>query len=106
MYKVYRYTTSIVEVEGKSFESAKSLLNALCTYVQRFQDWNHKDYSISIISHRFVRSTMKIAVLVSLFAGAAAFAPSKTASQSTALNSYEKELGAQQPLGFWVRGVA
>jgi hypothetical protein len=46
---------------------------------------------------------MKIAVLVSLLASAAAFAPAKTASQSTALNSFEKELGAQQPLGFWVR---
>ena len=47
---------------------------------------------------------MKIAVLASLLAGAAAFAPAaKTASQSTALNSFEKELGAQKPLGFWVR---
>ncbi|KAI2503687.1 fucoxanthin chlorophyll a c protein [Fragilaria crotonensis] len=44
---------------------------------------------------------MKIAVLFSLLASAGAFAPAKTASQSSALKSFEKELGAQQPLGFW-----
>ena len=50
---------------------------------------------------------MKIAVLASLLAGAAAFAPAaNTISQSTAINAYEKELGAQEPLGFWVSGDA
>lgn len=48
---------------------------------------------------------MKIAVLFSLLASAGAFAPAKTASQSSALKAFEKELGAQQPLGFWVRGL-
>lgn len=47
---------------------------------------------------------MKCAVLASLVATAAAFAPAKTASQSSAMSmSFENELGAQAPLGFWVR---
>mmetsp|Transcript_4847 Transcript_4847/g.8016 ORF Transcript_4847/g.8016 Transcript_4847/m.8016 type:complete len:207 (+) Transcript_4847:95-715(+) len=46
---------------------------------------------------------MKIAVLASLIASAAAFAPAKTASQSSSAMSmsFENELGAQAPLGFW-----
>jgi len=48
---------------------------------------------------------MKIAVLASLLASAAAFAPAQTVTQSSALKSYENELGAQAPLGFWVRSL-
>eukprot|EP00542_Grammatophora_oceanica_P010271 CAMPEP_0194026268 /NCGR_PEP_ID=MMETSP0009_2-20130614/583_1 /TAXON_ID=210454 /ORGANISM="Grammatophora oceanica, Strain CCMP 410" /LENGTH=198 /DNA_ID=CAMNT_0038664865 /DNA_START=61 /DNA_END=657 /DNA_ORIENTATION=- len=44
---------------------------------------------------------MKLAVLASLIATAAAFAPSKNAAKTTALNSFEGELGAQDPLGFF-----
>jgi len=44
---------------------------------------------------------MKLAVLTTLIASAAAFAPSKVAQTSTALNAFESELGAQEPLGFW-----
>ena len=47
---------------------------------------------------------MKCTILASLFAGAAAFAPAQTgqASTSTALSaSFENEIGAQPPLGFF-----
>ena len=44
---------------------------------------------------------MKIAILSALVASAAAFAPAKQASTSTAMSAYEGELGAQAPLGFW-----
>ena len=44
---------------------------------------------------------MKLAILATLAASAAAFAPSKVAQTSTALNAFESELGAQPPLGFW-----
>jgi hypothetical protein len=45
---------------------------------------------------------MKTAVFASLIAGAAAFAPSKSSSCSSALQmSFENELGAQPPLGFF-----
>jgi Chlorophyll A-B binding protein len=45
---------------------------------------------------------MKTAVLASLIASAAAFAPAKDASRSTALSmAFENELGAQAPLGFF-----
>jgi len=45
---------------------------------------------------------MKLAIFASLLAGAAAFAPSKVATSSTALDmSFENELGAQPPLGFY-----
>jgi hypothetical protein len=43
---------------------------------------------------------MKLAVIASLVASAAAFAPAKTSTASTALNmAFEDELGAQPPLG-------
>ena len=46
--------------------------------------------------------TMKTAVIASLIASAAAFAPvSQKAASSTALNAFEDELGAQPPLGFF-----
>ena len=48
-----------------------------------------------------MHDTMKTAVLASLIASAAAFAPAKTAQTSTALNAFESELGAQAPLGFF-----
>ena len=41
---------------------------------------------------------MKLAVIASLLASAAAFAPAKQAATSTALNSFESELGVQQPV--------
>ena len=42
------------------------------------------------------------AVLATLFASAAAFAPaSRMASRSALKMSFESELGAQAPLGFW-----
>merc|ERR1712087_100672 len=45
---------------------------------------------------------MKTAILASLIASVAAFAPAKDASTSTALNmAFENELGAQDPLGFF-----
>eukprot|EP00980_Cylindrotheca_fusiformis_P019415 scaffold6683_cov103-Cylindrotheca_fusiformis.AAC.7 len=44
---------------------------------------------------------MKTAVLASLIATAAAFAPAKQAATTTSLNSFENELGAQPPLGFF-----
>jgi hypothetical protein len=44
---------------------------------------------------------MKTAILASLIASAAAFAPAKQASSSTALKAFEDELGAQPPLGFF-----
>ena len=44
---------------------------------------------------------MKFAVLASLIATAAAFAPAKQATTSTTLKAFEDELGAQAPLGFF-----
>ena len=44
---------------------------------------------------------MKTAILASLIATAAAFAPAKQASTSTTLKAFEDELGAQPPLGFF-----
>jgi len=44
---------------------------------------------------------MKIAILASLVASAAAFAPVKQEATSTSLNAFENELGAQPPLGFF-----
>jgi hypothetical protein len=44
---------------------------------------------------------MKTAVLASLIASAAAFAPAKQASTSTALNAFENALGSQPPLGLF-----
>lgn len=45
--------------------------------------------------------TMKLTVLVSLFASAAAFAPSKVAQTPTSLSAFEGELGVQAPIGFF-----
>jgi Chlorophyll A-B binding protein len=44
---------------------------------------------------------MKFAVIASLIASAAAFAPAAQQKTSTSLNAFENELGVQQPLGFW-----
>ena len=44
---------------------------------------------------------MKSAVLATLIASAAAFAPAKQAATSTTLKAFEDELGAQPPLGFF-----
>merc|ERR1719384_2285668 len=44
---------------------------------------------------------MKITIAATLIASAAAFAPSKVAQTSTALNAFESELGVQPPLGFF-----
>ena len=45
---------------------------------------------------------MKIAILASLLATAAAFAPAKDAARTSSLSmAFENELGAQKPLGFW-----
>jgi hypothetical protein len=44
---------------------------------------------------------MKTAVLATLVASAAAFAPAKQAARTTAIKSFEDELGAQPPLGFF-----
>merc|ERR1712130_891999 len=43
----------------------------------------------------------RFAVLASLLASAAAFAPVKDAARSTSLKAFEDELGAQPPLGFF-----
>ena len=42
---------------------------------------------------------MKLAILASLVASAAAFAPAQQKATSTALNAFEDALGAQPPLG-------
>jgi hypothetical protein len=45
---------------------------------------------------------MKLAILASLLAGAAAFAPVSQKTSSTALNmAFENEVGALVPLGYW-----
>jgi hypothetical protein len=44
---------------------------------------------------------MKTAVLATLIASAAAFAPAKQVARSTAVKAFEEELGAQRPLGFF-----
>mmetsp|Transcript_46562 Transcript_46562/g.56362 ORF Transcript_46562/g.56362 Transcript_46562/m.56362 type:complete len:206 (-) Transcript_46562:204-821(-) len=44
---------------------------------------------------------MKLAVLASLLASAAAFAPSPRLATKTSLSAFENELGAQEPLGFY-----
>jgi hypothetical protein len=44
---------------------------------------------------------MKSVVIASLLASAAAFAPAQSASKATSLKSFEGELGAQAPLGFF-----
>jgi hypothetical protein len=44
---------------------------------------------------------MKTAVLATLIATAAAFAPAKQAASNTAMKAFEEELGAQAPLGFF-----
>uniref|UniRef100_A0A6S9EZC0 Plastid light harvesting protein n=1 Tax=Ditylum brightwellii TaxID=49249 RepID=A0A6S9EZC0_9STRA len=44
---------------------------------------------------------MKLAVLSALFASAAAFAPASQKATSTKLNSFESEIGAQEPLGLY-----
>ena len=44
---------------------------------------------------------MKLAILATLAASAAAFAPSKVAQTSSSLNAFESELGVQPPLGFF-----
>merc|ERR1711994_833777 len=44
---------------------------------------------------------MKMGIAATLAASAAAFAPSKVAQTSTALNAFESELGVQPPLGFF-----
>ena len=44
---------------------------------------------------------MKFTIAATLVASVAAFAPSKVAQTSTALNAFESELGAQPPLGFF-----
>jgi len=45
---------------------------------------------------------MKTAILASLVASAAAFAPvAQKAASTTSLKAFENELGAQPPLGFW-----
>ncbi len=44
---------------------------------------------------------MKLAILASLLASAAAFAPASQKVSSTALNAFEEEVGVQKPLGYW-----
>ena len=44
---------------------------------------------------------MKIAILASVVASAAAFAPAQQSAISTSLNAFEGEVGAQPPLGFF-----
>ena len=45
---------------------------------------------------------MKLTILATLFAAAAAFAPAKQAAKtSSSLKAFEDELGAQPPLGFY-----
>lgn len=56
------------------------------------------DLSLRLISvgHKLLK--MKLALVASLVAGAAAFAPTQEATRSTALNmAFESELGVQAP---------
>ena len=56
----------------------------------------------SVVGSVISKSTMKLAVIASLLASAAAFAPAKqAATSSTSLNAFEDALGAQPPLGFF-----
>ena len=50
---------------------------------------------------RSILVKMKLALLSSLVAGAAAFAPAQQGASSTALKAFESELGVQPPLGFF-----
>jgi hypothetical protein len=62
----------------------------------------HALFSQSFVENIFKRTViMKSAILASLIATAAAFAPAKQASTSTTLMAFEEELGAQAPLGFF-----
>ena len=60
---------------------------------------------LSLSSHnsveRRIKIKMKTAIIASLVASAAAFAPSKQAARSTSLKSFENEVGVQAPLGFF-----
>lgn len=54
------------------------------------------------VDDREITNTMKLAVIASLFASAAAFAPaSQQGALSTALSAFADELGAQMPLGYF-----
>ena len=44
---------------------------------------------------------MKLAVLATVAASAAAFAPAPVAKTTSALNAFENEIGALPPVGFW-----
>lgn len=44
---------------------------------------------------------MKLVVVASALASAAAFAPSQSASRSTALKAFENEIGVTEPIGFY-----
>merc|ERR1712087_123128 len=56
----------------------------------------------NFVNSDFVKKNiMKTAVLATLLASAAAFAPAKQASKTTSLSAFEDELGAQPPLGFF-----
>jgi hypothetical protein len=44
---------------------------------------------------------MKLVIIASLLASAAAFAPAQSASKTSAIQAFEKEIGAQAPLGMW-----
>lgn len=58
--------------------------------------------SHSQVAKNILTSTMKTAVLASLIASAAAFAPTQQVSKpATSLSAFEEELGAQDPLGFF-----
>merc|ERR1712032_394701 len=58
-------------------------------------------YYLFLIFVNFLK--MKIAILASLIASAAAFAPSKNGARTSTVSkmSFEEELGAQPPLGFY-----
>lgn len=45
---------------------------------------------------------MKLALFAALAGSAAAFAPASMPKASSALKAFENELGAQEPLGFYV----
>ena len=63
----------------------------------------HKTNIFTATQHKLNKQilNMKIAIVASLIASAAAFAPAKHATTNTALSAFENELGAQKPLGFY-----
>jgi Chlorophyll A-B binding protein len=73
----------------------------LLSFGCREEPIGHVNNTIPLTNNTTHLDAMKTAVLATLIASAAAFAPAKQAVTSSALNAFESELGAQPPLGFF-----